>query len=72
MKNRVPRAKSWDWKELWVAKLNKSERCRPVSTGARAEQAWQVREVKLELEMQRVTVRIECEDDVIWGNPSTG
>jgi len=28
--------------------------------------------VKLELEMQRVTVRIECEDDVIWGNPSTG
>jgi hypothetical protein len=26
---------------------------------------WQVREVKLELDKQRVTVRIECDDDVI-------
>lgn len=33
---------------------------------------WQVREVKLELDKQRVTVRIECDDDVIWGDPDTG
>jgi len=32
----------------------------------------QVREVKLELDKQRVTVRIECDDGVVWGELSTG
>jgi hypothetical protein len=28
--------------------------------------------VKLELDKQRATARIECDDDVIWGDPGTG
>jgi transposase len=33
---------------------------------------WQVKAVKLELAGKRVTIEVECAQDVVWGDPATG
>ena len=33
---------------------------------------WSVSRVELELELNRITVHVECDRSVVWGDPETG